>query len=219
MEPRQLEHPGDPGAAWMLELQRGDERAFERIVETYQHLVHGLLFRYTGRREGVEDLAQDVFLRIYRARLRYRPEARFRSWLLRIVVNLCINETKSRRLRRTASLDAGLPSSGGELRLRDFVPDGSAEVPSASLERAEMAARLREAFADLAPAQRAAMTLYQERGLSLAEIAEAMGTTDKAVKSLLARAREALRAKLGPILRRAGEFARAGDPPLERTRP
>ncbi|HKD99871.1 MAG TPA: sigma-70 family RNA polymerase sigma factor [Planctomycetota bacterium] len=205
MEPRKLDDPDDPGAVWMLELQRGDESAFERILQTYQHVVHGIAYRYTGRREGVEDLAQEVFLRIYRARTRYRPEAKFRTWLFRIVINLCINETKSRRLRRAASLDADLSAGDGELRLRDLVADASTEAPSAPVERAEVARRLREALAELAPNQRSAMTLYQYRELSLAEIAEILGTTDKAVKSLLARARESLRDKLGPYLRRAGE--------------
>src|SRR5262249_10312477 len=101
----------DRGAAWMLELQRGDGSAFDRIVAEYQDTVHRMLYRYTGRREGVEDLAQEVFLRVFRARERYRPDAKFQTWLFRIIFNLCVNETKSRRLRRAASLEAGVGST------------------------------------------------------------------------------------------------------------
>lgn len=191
MDPQSL----DAGAAWMLELQRGDTEAFERIVQEYQHLVHHLCFRFTGRRDLVEDLAQEVFLRVYRARERYRPEAKFRTWVFRIVYNLCINETKARRTKRLPSLEA--PMGGEEdLTLRNIVGDPEGLRPPEEVVREEAKARLRRALAELPPQQRAAMTLYQYRGLSLREIADAMGTSEKAVKSLLARARENLREKL-----------------------
>lgn len=193
--------PIDQGAAWMLELQAGDASAFERIVSEYQDTVHRLLYRYTGRHEGVEDLAQEVFLRVYRARDRYRVEARFQTWLFRIIYNLCVNETKSRRLRRAASLEA--PAGvDDESRLRDLLSDPREGVPLERLEREETAKRLRESLSEIPAQQRAAMALYQYRGLSLREIADVMGTTEKAVKSLLARARENLREKMAPYLRR-----------------
>ena len=192
----------DRGAAWMLELQAGDESAFDRIVAEYQDTVHRLLYRYTGRREGVEDLGQEVFLRIYRARLRYRPEVKFQTWVFRIVFNLCVNETKARRLRRTASLDAGFGPGDDDVRLRDFVADTREDQPLDRIEHDETGRKLRESLAAIPAQQRAAMALYQYRGLSLREIADVMETTEKAVKSLLARARENLREKMAPYLRR-----------------
>ncbi len=193
----------DPGIEWMLALQAGDTKAFDQIVGEYQDFVHRLLYRYTGRREGVEDLAQEVFLRIYRARDRYRPEALFRTWVFRIVYNLSINTTKSRRIRRAASLEAGLAGTDGELSLRDVVEDRHEPPPLGRLESNEETRRLRRALVALPPQQRAAMTLYQYRGLSLREIASVMDTTEKAVKSLLARARENLRDRLAPYMRRS----------------
>lgn len=185
----------------MLDLQAGDLSAFERIVEEYQDFVHHLVYRFTGRREGVEDLAQEVFLRIYRARDRYRPEARFRTWLFRIAYNLCINTTKSRRLRRTGSLDTPI---GGDAALGDVIENPDVEAPLVVLERNEVFGRLREALSTLPPQQRAAMTLYQYRAMSLREIADVMSTSEKAVKSLLARARENLREKMRPYLGASG---------------
>jgi RNA polymerase sigma-70 factor (ECF subfamily) len=189
----------DDGATWMLALQAGDVDAFTRIVQEYQNLVHHLVFRFTGRREVVEDLSQEVFLRIYRARDRYRPDARFRTWLFTIVYNLCINFTKSRKLRRAPSLEAPIGGSDdGDLTLRNVVSDTRVQPPMNQLVDGEAAGRLRRALTELPPQQRAAMTLYQYRGLSLREIADVMDTTEKAVKSLLARGRENLREKVAP---------------------
>jgi RNA polymerase sigma-70 factor (ECF subfamily) len=194
--------PSDAGAAWMLALQSGDLDAFDRIVGEYQHLVHQLVYRFTGQREMVEDLSQEVFLRVFSARDRYRPDAKFRTWLFTISYNLCVNYTKSRKLRLTRSLEAPLggPHGGADDNetLRTVSPDRNGTAPMARLITDEQTRRLREALASLPPQQRAAITLYQYRGLSLREIASIMDTTEKAVKSLLARARENLRAKVAP---------------------
>ncbi|MFN0206264.1 MAG: RNA polymerase sigma factor [Planctomycetota bacterium] len=192
--------PTDRGADWMLAVQAGDLAAFDRIVDEYKDFVHQLVYKFTGRREGVEDLAQEVFLRIYRARERYRPDAKFKTWIFRIVYNLCINTTKSRNAKKTTSLDA--PLGGGEpgASLRDVMTSPGIEPPLGKLEKEELYIRLRGALAALPAQQRAAMTLYQYRGLSLREIADVMSTTEKAVKSLLARARENLREKMTPYV-------------------
>lgn len=182
----------------MLALQGGDLEAFDRIVQEYQHLVHHLAYRFTGRREGVEDVAQEVFLRVFRARDTYRPESKFRTWLFTIVYNLCVNTTKARQLRRAASLEASYGSENEDNTLRNSIDDPTDVPPMERLVKDEAALRLRRALAELPPQQRAAMTLYQFRGLSLREIASTMGTTEKAVKSLLARARENLREKVAP---------------------
>lgn len=193
----------DLGAAWMLELQAGDASAFEKIVHEYKDFVHHLVYKFTGRREGVEDLAQEVFLRIYNARERYRPEAKFRTWLFRITYNLCINTTKTRRIRRAQSLEAPFGVGEQETSLRDSLLEPGSEPPLEMLEKIETHQRLRVALEALPPQQRAAMTLYQYRGLSLREIADVLSTSEKAVKSLLARARENLREKMTPYLGRS----------------
>lgn len=193
----------DLGAAWMLELQSGDASAFDRIVHEYKDFVHHLIYKFTGRREGVEDLAQEVFIRIYNARDRYRPEAKFRTWLFRIAYNLCVNTTKTRRLRRAASLETPVSSEDPDSTLRDVLEEPRTDPPLAMLEKTETHEKLRIALAGLPPQQRAAMTLYQYRGMSLREIADVMSTSEKAVKSLLSRARENLREKMAPYLGRA----------------
>lgn len=199
----------DPGARWMLELQAGDPAAFDRIVHEYQHVVHNLAYRFTGQRDAAEDLAQEVFLRVYRAKDRYRPEARFQTWLFRVVYNLCINETRARKLRRMRSIDAPAPGEEHDATLRESLADEQLRSPLDRLTGGEATRRLREAMAGLPPQQRAALTLYQYRGMSLREIADVLETTDKAVKSLLARARENLREKLAPYVQPSPENAPA----------
>ncbi|MBI3819261.1 MAG: RNA polymerase sigma factor [Planctomycetes bacterium] len=193
----------DLGATWMLELQSGDASAFEKIVHEYKDFVHHVIFKFTGRREGVEDLAQEVFIRIYSARDRYRPDAKFRTWIFRIAYNLCVNTTKTRKIRRATSLESPVSNEGDESALRDVLVEPHSEAPLETMEKSETCQRLRDALATLPPQQRAAMTLYQYRGLSLREIADVLSTSEKAVKSLLARARENLREKMAPYLGRA----------------
>src|SRR5262245_30988818 len=84
----------DPGVGWMLRYQRGEERAFDLLVEAYSPRVYVLISRFLGRAANREDLVQEVFLRVIRARADYRPEARFSTWLYRIVFNLCVNESE-----------------------------------------------------------------------------------------------------------------------------
>ena len=88
------EHGVDPGVAWMLRYQRGDERAFDQLVESYSPRVFALLTRFLGPTDNREDLVQEVFLRVIRARADYSPEARLSTWLYRIAFNLCVNENE-----------------------------------------------------------------------------------------------------------------------------
>src|SRR5690606_10610689 len=125
-----------------------------------------------------------VFLRVVRARERYRPTARFTTWLYRIVFNLCVNE----RARVSSRLAAGEP--GG----LESMADEAAPAPSDGLERADAVEAVRAAIAALPETQRIAILLAKHDGLSHAEIAQVLGSTEKAVKSLVHRARENLRA-------------------------
>ncbi|MCI0586379.1 MAG: RNA polymerase sigma factor [Planctomycetes bacterium] len=188
----------DPGADLMVRYQRGDESAFRRIVELYEGTVFNLLFRFTGSREGLEDLAQEIFLRVVRARGRYRPKAKFSTFLYRVAFNLCVNEGRSRRKLRLASLDA--PSPSGDRSPRADLPDPRARPPHEAVEHEEMARRLRSILDTLPETQRMALVMNKYHDLSYREIAEALGSTEKAVKSLLARARRSVRERLAPYL-------------------
>jgi RNA polymerase sigma-70 factor (ECF subfamily) len=188
----------DPGVQWMLAWRAGDESAFDRIVETYSPQVYALLTRFLGPRPNREDLVQDAFLRVIRARDRYEPTARFTTWLFRIVYNLAVNETQRGVQREPLALE-GLGGARAEGDDESFdVKDAVAASPSSDLERDDVVRAVRAAIALLPENQRMALILakYEER--PYAEIAEVLGSTEKAVKSLIHRAREALRVSLAP---------------------
>jgi len=186
---------GDPGVAWMRAYQAGDERAFERIVEAYAAPVHALVARFLGIEHGREDVVQEVFLRVVQSRARYEPSARLSTWLYRIAFNLCAHERE--RLRPQHSLDA--EPDGASLRTR---PD--TREPEHELERADAVHAVRAAIARLPEAQRMALLLARYEELSHAEIAHVLGSSEKAVKSLVHRARERLREELRPWLEEQG---------------
>ncbi len=194
------EFDDDPGVALMLAWQSGDERAFDQIVEVYSPQVYALLTRFLGPRPSREDLVQEAFLRVVRARTRYEPTARFTTWLFRIVYNLAVNETQRNSPRELRSI-------GSADRHEEDAPDLLAEIgdtqvphPSEALEREDRVRAVRAAIARLPETQRMALILakYEER--PYAEIAEILGSSEKAVKSLVHRARETLRELLAPYL-------------------
>ena len=188
----------DPGVRAMLAYQAGDEAAFDELVRSYSGQVYALLSRFLGPVPAREDLVQEVFLRVVRARERYKPSARFSTWLYRIAFNLCVNERERLSGRVEVSLEA--PGDGLDGGPPGPLADGAAAGPSEELERADAVAAVRAALAALPEAQRMALLLAKYEELSHAEIAEVMGSSEKAIKSLIHRARENLRAALRPFL-------------------
>lgn len=186
----------DPGARLMLAWQGGDESAFDRLVEAYSGRVWGLCTRFLGNVSGREDLVQEAFLRVVRARDRYQPTASFSTWLYRIVFNLCVN--KRERSRDMLSLEGGGRSDSDDEGRLEFADEGSLD-PAHGLEVGDVVDAVRAAIAELPENQRMALILAKYEDLSHAEIAEVMESTEKAIKSLVHRAREALRAKLAPF--------------------
>lgn len=187
------ETPGvdeDLGRDLMLRYQRGDERAFDRLVTEYSPRVYALLTRFLGPRASREDLVQEVFLRIVRARERYQPTARFSTWLYAIVYRMSVNETERRQ--PGVSLEAG----GGEIAFEDE----RVAAPEAALECEDRVEAVRRAIDELPPRQRMALVLAKYEGLSYDEVARALGSTEKAIKSMVHRAREFLRQRLAPFL-------------------
>ena len=193
------DHPRDSGARLMLAWQAGDEEAFERLVNTYSGQVFALLTRFLGHSSVREDLVQEVFMRVVRARDRYRATARFTTWLYRIVFNLAVNETQRAGSRDHVSLDAG-PRAGREDEGAPDLPDGRAADPSDDLQRADVVHAVRAAIAELPENQRMALVLAKYHELPYTEIATVLGSTEKAIKSMIHRARTALRASLAPYL-------------------
>jgi len=160
----------------------GDRGAWRALYLAHKEFVYRVAFRYLGDEAEARDVAQDVFVELLAAPDRYRPTARFRTWLYRVVANRCLNErTRVRNLRRSDDPAAAL---------RD-VPDGGG-TPEERLARSQEQARVRDAIARLPERQRLAVVLSRFEGLSYEEIAEAMATTVSSVESLLFRARENL---------------------------
>jgi RNA polymerase sigma-70 factor (ECF subfamily) len=193
----------DPGVQLMLAYQAGDEDAFDRIVEIYSSQVFALLTRFLGPKPGREDFVQDVFLRVIRARERYEPTARFSTWLYRIVFNLSVNESQ-RVGGRELSESASRADEGSADGLSEFADDRVAD-PSEKLAQDDVVHAVRVAIGRLPEQQRMALVLAKYHEMPYSEIAEVLGSSEKAVKSLVHRARENLRVTLSPYLQ--GEVA------------
>jgi RNA polymerase sigma-70 factor (ECF subfamily) len=176
----------DEDVRLMLAFRGGDGVAFERLFRRWS----GPLLRYLDRMvrdlATAEELVQEVFLRVHRSRERYTPEARFSTWLYRIATNLALNELRRPRHRaphRSIDDEGAAPIAAG--------PSADDVVAARRVGRAAA-----EALAELPEKQRAALCLAAVEGLSYAEVAEALDVTEKAVKSLVHRARSALALRL-----------------------
>jgi RNA polymerase sigma-70 factor (ECF subfamily) len=187
----------DPGVRAMLAWKAGDEAAFERLVVEYSPQVYALLTRFLGLRPNREDLVQEVFLRVVRARERYEPTARFSTWLFRIVYHLSINETQRAGARERG---AGLAEPDERADALGEIGDPREERPEDGLERDDVVRAVRAAIARLPEQQRMALILAKYEEMPYADVAGVLGSSEKAVKSLVHRARETLRTSLAPFL-------------------
>jgi RNA polymerase sigma-70 factor (ECF subfamily) len=148
-----------------------------------------------GERDAAEDLAQEVFLRVYRARNGYVPSAKFSTWLFRIAQNLASNSRRGKRRRREVSFATSGEVSDSRPN-EALLAEKSAFIPNRQIAKRELQNVVRDALDDLGERQKLAVLLHKFEGMSYADIAETMEMTPQAVKSLLSRARENLRLKL-----------------------
>ena len=199
-EPQQNAWLRDPDVQRMLRVRDGDDVAFGELVEAYQDRLIGIFAHMLQDQQSAEDLAQDVFLRVYKARERYEPTAKFATWLFRIANNLAIN--RRRKLSRQKEVQLKVSESGplGPRPEEKLATDKSAHMPTRRVDKAEMREIVRGAMESLNERQRMALLLNKFEHMSYADIAESMDLTVQAVKSLLTRARENLRSKLEPYL-------------------
>lgn len=177
----------------MLRYQQGEEQAFEELVQRNVGTVHALVYRFLREPSLVDDITQEVFLRIHRNAHRYEPTAKFSTWLYRIVANLCFNVMRSRKKGQPLSLDT---PGGDEEDYRRTVPDEDLDPPEKRLADEELSRQIGEALATLPENQRIAIILNKYENKNYQEIADVLDTTTMAVKSLLSRARTTLREKL-----------------------
>jgi len=190
----------DPDVRLMLEVRDDKAAAFEELMLRYQSRVVHLLEHLVGRRGQAEDLAQDVFLRVYRSRKTYLPGAKFSTWLFTIVNNVASNALRSRSRRREVNLEGNESGPMGANPLAEMATAASGLMPARQLDKAEMKDIIREALSSLNERQRLAVLLSKFEDMSYADIAVTMELSPEAVKSLLSRARENLREVLEPYL-------------------
>ena len=193
----------DPDIRIMLRVRADEAGAFEELVSRYQHRLVGIMNHIVGNAEEAEDLAQEVFLRVYRARKKYRPRSKFSTWLFTIANNLALNLLRSRQ--RKPSVPLSLRDSGplGPRPEEQLLHDRGTG-PMQKVQKVELAERIREALDSLNERQRMAVVLNKFEDMGYAEIAEVMELSTKAVKSLLSRARMNLRAALAGYVRMDG---------------
>ena len=203
----------DPDVRLMLQVRDDHAPAFEELVLRYQNRLIGVLEHLVRDRQRAEDLAQETFLRVFRARKSYSPGAKFSTWLFTIANNVASNALRD-AARRRESLGMGRgaanlsPASGNDDRLsprhESFLEQAatapSGMMPVRRVERAERAEIVRLAMESLGERQRMALLLSKFEGMSYAEIAESMQLSVKAVKSLLSRARVSLKILLEPYM-------------------
>lgn len=186
----------DPDIRLMLQVRDDVQGAFEVLVERYQNRLLALMVNLVGPKDA-DDLTQEVFLRIFRARKGYRPRAKFSTWLFTIANNIVLNYVRGKGRRPESTLGGSTDSQPG---LTESVP-GTVETASSQMRRAELADVVREALDRLGEDQKVAVLLSKFEEMSYAQIGEVMGRSEAAVKSLLARARVSLRDELEPYLR------------------
>ncbi|HVU07819.1 MAG TPA: sigma-70 family RNA polymerase sigma factor [Verrucomicrobiae bacterium] len=189
----------DPDAALMLRVKRGDRAAFAELVDKYKQPLMNFIFRSLRDEAEAEDLAQNVFLQVYKSRSRYRQTAKFSTWLFTIARNLCLNEIRRRARHPAESLEE--VHAEHEDQPRQQFEDKQNILPPEKLLHGELAQKIEEALAELPENQRSAILLCRQDELSYEEIAEILDCSLSATKSLIHRGRETLKEKLKPYLK------------------
>lgn len=194
----------------MLKVRDDDASAFEELMLRYQDRVVALLAHIVGRSDLAEDLAQDVFLRIYRVRKRYLPGAKFSTWLFTIVHNVASNALRSLSRRKEVNFVSGPGKVNQADPMETMALAASGLMPARQLDKAELRAVVKVALEQLNERQRTAVVLHKFEQFSYAEIGEIMDLSPSAIKSLLARARSNLRDVLAPYLEEGQRVETAG---------
>ncbi len=189
----------DPDAALMVAFQLGDESAFRSLFEKHGRAMVGFCNHFVRDGARAEELAQDVFLKLHRSAARYRPTARFKTFLYRIASNHCLNELRRGEHAARREVERGEGASQGEPADPDALA-GDSPNPEELLLASALGRAVQELLAQLPEKQRAAFVLARLEGLAYEEIADVLETTVPAVKSLVHRATVAATAALAPYL-------------------
>jgi RNA polymerase sigma-70 factor (ECF subfamily) len=190
----------DPDVDLMQQVRDGDTVAFRELFAKHSEAVVNFVYRFVNSRPRAEELAQDAFLQIYRARARYQAKARFTTYLYRVVTNLCLNELRRFDYQGKTEPLEGRPLENGEEGTRELADTSLPEVEEL-LAGIETGAKIKKVLDKLPPNQKSALLLSRVEGLSYQEVAECLETTESSVKSLIFRATQTLREQLADLLR------------------
>jgi RNA polymerase sigma-70 factor (ECF subfamily) len=184
----------------MERYQAGDENAFTLLVRRHQQPLVNFIARFINDRDGAEDLAQETFIRIFKASRRYKPgRAQFKTWMYHIALNLCKNELRNRGRRDRYRVDNVVDSDGGDSEQIDLIESAPADAafqPEVALERKELHDAIQTAIAELPEQYRVPLVLRDLQGLSYDEISEVLELRIGTTKSRINRARLMLKDKL-----------------------
>jgi RNA polymerase sigma-70 factor (ECF subfamily) len=191
----------DLDAQLMLRVRDGDEDSFRVLLDKHRNPLVHFLYRMVQEQPVSEELAQEVFLRIYRSRASYEPTARFTTWMFRIATHLALNWLRDEKNQRaTERLDE---DRGGDLPSREL-PDRKPSVEQRMVYQARLQ-EIRDAISMLPDKQRAAVLMHKYQEMEYAQIASALECSESAIKSLLFRAYETLRARLAHMVVRGAQ--------------
>jgi RNA polymerase sigma-70 factor (ECF subfamily) len=190
----------DPDVGLMLRVRDDDAVAFELLIDRHQGKIIRFMQGWVANAQQAEDLAQDVFLRVFKARKTYVPMAKFTTWLYRIAHNIASNYIRDSSHRREFQISKGDSESTTGLLIENIAVAPSGFQPSRSIDQSEKSTVVLQALQALGERQRTAIMLSKFEGMSYQEIADTMGLSIQAVKSLLSRARVNLKNLLEPYL-------------------
>ena len=177
------------------QFQQGDQSAFETLVRRYQDKVLNTCYRFLGNPDDARDAAQEIFIKVYTNLKKFKPHARFSTWLYRVAVNHALNALRSRKRRRGILLFSALPLQESLIR----IPDNTLQ-PDQNYAESEQHDLVMRAIEQLGERQRSLVILHQFEGLAYKEIAEVMGMSKSAVESQLCRAKKKLLLILKPVI-------------------
>ena len=191
----------DPDVRLMLQVRDGNAAAFEELVSRYQSRLITVFEHMIRKRDQAEDLAQEVFLRVFRARERYVPTAKFSTWLFTIANNVASNALRTLSRRKEVTITSRSANEVSAEPLDNMAKAASGMMPARLVDKAERAEIVQLAIEALNERQRMALLLCKFEGMSYAEIGATMSLSTPAVKSLLSRARNNLRVILEPYMK------------------
>jgi len=191
----------DPDVGLMLRVRDDDAFAFEVLIDRHQGKIQRFMQGWVKSVQQCEDLAQDVFLKVYKARKTYAPTAKFTTWLYRIAHNVASNYIRDSSHRREYQLSQNENDSTSQLVLENIAVAPSGFQPTRQMERLERSEAVMLALQALGDRQRTALMLSKFEGMSYQEISETMGLSVKAIKSLLSRARVNIKNILEPYIK------------------